>query len=133
MTIPKYLYHGTSVRNAKAINKTGLKPNQQHTKYTSNSGFGGDVGISLAHSEKDAIFFSSASQSHKKGVPSQAIIKVDTAKLDRHLLFPRSLFGKANGEYDYCKTIPPSAFVHTKVREFHKDEKGKLKSKERFL
>jgi hypothetical protein len=133
MTTPKYLYHGTSVRNARRINKIGLKPNIGHTSYTKSSGFGGDVGVSLARSEGSAIFFSAASQSHKKGVPSQAIIKVDTAKLDRHLLFPRTLFGKANGEYDYCKTIPPSAFVHTKVREFHKDEKGKLKSKERYL
>lgn len=123
-----WLYHGTSLEKLPLICKAGLKVGSYESCniYVKERGFLEDCigNISLAVSEKDAVFFAAvACHPHmKKGepFPTQAIIRIDSSKLDPYRMVKRDLFDKKDREVKYFKDIPLEAIESILLREFRK-------------
>lgn len=131
MKVPKKLYLGTSPKNASSICRYGLLVGTVATcsPLSERKGFDWDCigNVSLAVDKKDAILFASSSQPRNPGeVPSQLIVEIDTDKLQKEKMVPRSLFGKRNKGVKYYDNVPKDAISKLILREFVKDSKGKL-------
>ena len=119
--LPEFLYHGTSFKSAIDICNNGIKIGKDVGISTKEYGFENttDMFVSLAKEENDAIFFATANQSFENGkIPPQAIIQIDSSKLNNSKLISRPLFDKEDSEFLHLGDVPVDAIRLVKVRFF---------------
>ena len=124
-TLPKYLYHGTSMGNLKKVLEQGLLVHQMQSPYTVESGHEEDtnMNVSLANTVQDAVFFSLGAAGWGA---DQAIIEFDTTNMTEKIyptILRRPLFGK-KGRFEYkvytMKGVPPEHISRVLIRSFSK-------------
>lgn len=100
--LPKFLYHGTSTDHVLSILKKGITPQKDYTNF---QGINHENHIFLTSSYEIAREYSHISSSTKSLNTHNAVIKIDTSKIDKNKItfdydFYHKYVGKGNEEFD---------------------------------